>query len=275
MPTTNIMKTEARLSLKDKWPKAIGLGALVISAFCLIYVFFSMLYIMFSHTLGNVWGIILSLIPAFFIWQFFGVPLLYGVLRWFWFTITGEDVPVNEAFFYFSRTKEYIRSISLGFRIFCRIVAILFVCFFPSGIISVLCRPTVYDMLNFTMPFFVSSLWSLGNVLTLFGTILSTILLLRYFAAPILMINDNNISPQEALHLSSIISKQVNGKTFAFLLSFFGWAILSLLVIPLIYILPFFMASYAIYCKHLIENYNRLAELQNKTYYPNYKPPRF
>lgn len=275
MPTTNTIKSEARLSLKDKWPKALGIGALVISAFCLIYVFFSMLYLMFSGTLGSTWGIVLSLIPAFFIWQFFGVPLLYGALRWFWFTATGEDVPVSEVFFYFSRTKEYIRSISLGFRIFCRIVAIIVVCFLPSGIISILCRPTLYDMLNFNMPFFVSSLWSLGNVLTLFGTILSIILLLRYFAAPILMINDNNISPQEALHLSNIISKQVNGKTFTFLLSFFGWAILSLLVIPIIYILPFFMASYAIYCKHLIENYNRLAELQNKTYYPNYKPPRF
>lgn len=275
MPTTNNIKAEAKFSLKDKWPKALGIGALVISAFCLIYVFFSMLYLMFSKTLGSMWGMVLSLIPAFFIWQFFGVPLLYGALRWFWFTATGEDIPVNETFFYFSRTKEYIRSVSLGFRIFCRIVAILFVCFLPSGIISVLCRPALYDMLNFAMPFFVSSLWSLGNVMTLFGTILSTILLLRYFAAPILMINDNNISPQEALHLSSIISKQVNGKTFAFLLSFLGWAMLSLLVIPMLYILPFFMASYAVYCKYLIENYNRLAELQNKTYYPNYKPPRF
>lgn len=275
MPTTNTIKAEARLSLKDKWPKALGIGALALSSFCLIYVFFSMLYLMFSGALGSTWGMVLSLIPAFFIWQFFCVPLLYGVLRWFWFTASGEDIPVNEIFFYFSRTREYIRSISLGFRIFCRIVGILFVCFLPSGIISVLCRPALYDMLNFAMPFFVSSLWSLGNVLTLFGTILSTILLLRYFAAPILMINDNNISPQEALHLSSIISKQVNGKTFGFLLSFFGWAILSLLVIPLLYILPFFMASYAIYCKYIIENYNRVAELQNKTYYPNYKPPRF
>ncbi len=275
MPTISFIKTTAKASLSNKWSKVLASGALVISAFCLIYVFFSMLYLMLSGALNNGWSLVLSLIPSFFLWQFFGVPLLYGVLRWFWFTAAGDDLPVSEAFFYFSRTKEYIRSVSLGFRIFCRIVAILVVCFLPSIIISILCRPTLYDMLNFAMPFFVSSLWSLGNVLTLFGTILSIILLLRYFAAPILMINDNNISPQEALHLSNIISKQVNGKTLSFILSFLGWAVLSLLVIPLLYTLPFFMTCYSVYCKYLIENYNRLTELQNKTYYPNYKPPRF
>lgn len=275
MPSTNIIKSDAKAFLKDKWPQAIGIGAILLSVLCFHIIVFSVIMQLFVNPLGNVASLVVALAVLLLIGQFFGVPLVYGALRWFWFTVHGAEVPINEIFCYFSSGREYAKVISLSFRIFVRVLTILVLCYLPSIVITVARQPELYNLFGVSMPYFVSSLWVLNNMLELFGTILSAILLLRYFAAPVLMINDANISPQEALHLSVIISKQVNGRTISFSLSFIGWGILSLLVVPLLYILPYFLVCYAAYCKHLIANYNNIVSFQNQTYYPHYQPPRY
>lgn len=275
MPSTNVIKSAAKACLKEKWPKAIGIGAIILSVLCLHIAVFSAINQIFLTLLGNVASLTLSLTALLLLVEFFGMPLIYGALRWFWFSVHNAEVPISEVFCYFSSGREYAKAISLSFRIFIRIVAILVVCYLPSIIITVIRQPELYNLFGFAMPYFVSSLWALNSVLELFGTILSAILLLRYFAAPILMINDINVSPQEALHLSVIISKQANGRTLGFLLSFVGWGLLALLVVPLLYVFPYFLACYAVYCKYLIANYNNIVSLQNQTYYPHYQPPKY
>lgn len=275
MLSVNYVKHQAKTALNNKWPAAVAIGAILLSMLCLLIVVFSIFCTVFSNYFGNAVSSFLSVIPLLLIGQFFSMPLVYGMLRWFWFTVQGASVPISEIFCYFSNGREYARAISLSFRVFCRVVAIIVLCYLPSIIITLVCQPEIYNFFGFPMPYFVSSLWGIGNMMEVFGAILSVILLLRYFAAPILMINNSDISPQEALHLSVIISKQANGKTFLFLLSFIGWAILSLLVLPLLYAAPYFLASYSVYCKHLIDNYNNIVSIQNQTYYPHYQPPKF
>lgn len=258
MPTNQVIKTNAKTALMDKWPKAIGIGAIILSIFCLYIVLIQLAFIPLSSFLGD-FAALFSLIALIVLSvQLFAIPLLYGTLRWFWFTAADADVPVSEIFCYFSSGKEYLRALSLSFRIFLRSSGILFVCFLPSLIIVAISSPTTYDMINHPMPYWASSVWGLGNAFTILGIIMSFTLLLRYFAAPILMINDPSITPHEALDLSVIISKNANGRTFSFICSFLGWIVLSLLYLPMLFTLPFFMSSYAVYCKFLINHYNRL-----------------
>jgi len=258
MPDNYVIKTNARTSLQSKWPEALGIGAILLSVFCLYIILFQLVEIALTIIFGKITSLFISIAFMVLLSQFFAMPLLYGILRWFWFTSFDHDVPISEIFCYFSSGKEYLRATSLSFRIFARSTSILFVCFLPSIIVLIIRSPQTYDILNTSMPYWAaSSIWALGNTLNFLGIALSFILLLRYFAAPILMINDPSITPHEALDLSVIITKNANGKTLAFVASFVGWFVLSLFYIPIIFTLPYFLAAYAVYCRFLINYYNR------------------
>ena len=258
MPSNYVIKANAKTSLLNKWSQAISIGAILLSVFCLHIVLIQLINIPLSAIFSEYTCIFLIIAITVILVQLFGMPLLYGALRWFWFTSSDADVPVSEIFCYFGSGKEYLRALSLSFRIFVRSSAVLFVCFLPSLIVVAISSPTTYDMINTAMPYWASSVWALGNALTFFGIIMSFVMLLRYFAAPILMINNPAVSPNEALDLSVIITKCVNGKTLSFVFSFFGWCILSTcFYIPFLFSLPYFLASYAVFCKFLINNYNK------------------
>ena len=257
MPNNHIIKTNAKTSLQNKWAQAIGVGAILLSVFCLYIILLQLVNMPISAIFNEYTSLFISIAIVVVSVQLFAMPLLYGALRWFWFTSADANVPINEIFCYFSSGREYLRAFSLSFRIFVRSTAILLVCFLPSLIIVAISSPDTYEMLNTSMPYWASSVWALGNTLTFLGIIISFILLLRYFAAPILMINDPSITPNEALDLSVIITKNANGRTLSFVLSFFGWFLLSMLYIPLIFTLPYFLIAYAVYCRFLINHYNR------------------
>lgn len=258
MPTSATIKTNAKLALKDHWPVALGIGAIILSVYCLNTVIMQIALTLFETLVNEIWLTVIALGVMVLFCQFFFAPLLYGALRWFWFVSKENDVSVIEIFYYFSSLKLYLRALSLSIRIFTRIIGVLFICFLPAFIVGAVSSPTTYEIIGSEMPSWATYVWLLFNVLAVFGVIMSFIMLLRYFAAPVLMINDGNISPQEALHLSVIISKNANGKTFSFVMSFFAWGLLSLLYIPMIFTLPYFICSYAIYCKSLIANYNNV-----------------
>ena len=258
MPTSAAVKADAKLALKDKWPIALGIGAILLSVYCLDMVIVQIALTLLEKLVSEIWLTVIYFGVTVLFCQFFFAPLLYGALRWFWFISKENEVPVNEIFYYFSSLKLYLRALSLSIRIFTRIIGVLIICFLPALIVGAVGSPTTYEILGSEMPSWATYVWMLFNVLAMFGIIMSFIMLLRYFAAPVLMINDGNISPQEALHLSVIISKNANGKTFAFVMSFFAWGLLSLLYIPMIFTLPYFICSYAIYCKCLIANYNNI-----------------
>ena len=257
MPNNYIIKSNAKTSLENKWSGAISIGSIILSVLSLYIVLLQLIIIPISSIFNEFTSAFVVIAITVVVAQFFGMPLLYGALRWFWFTASDANVPVNEFFCYFRSGKEYLRALSLSFRIFIRSSAVLFFCFLPSLIVVAISSPTTYSIFNTSMPYWASSVWALGNTLTFLGVILSFLLLLRYFDAPILMINDPSITPHEALDLSVIITKNANGKTFSFVLSFFGWGLLSLFYLPIIFTLPYFLASYSVFCRFLINHYNR------------------
>ena len=113
-----------------KWDIAIAIGSLFIAVLCIGALTISVLSSFFAGFSNTSVGVILSAIIVVGLWQFLGVPLLYGSLRWAWYTSLGENVPFYEVFYYFEDGYSYIRSISLGFRIFVRFILILIVFFF-------------------------------------------------------------------------------------------------------------------------------------------------
>ena len=153
MPENYVIKSNAKSALSAKWPKAISIAAIILSVFCLYIVLLNLIMIPFSAVVGQYSSLFIVIAVTVVFAQFLGMPLLYGALRWFWFTSSDADVPVSEIFCYFSNAKEYLRALSLSFRIFMRSSAVLFCCFLPAMIVIAISSPTTYNMLNASMPY--------------------------------------------------------------------------------------------------------------------------
>lgn len=256
MPTSNFLKQNAKNNLKGKWSEAFAITGVLLALYYINVIVDEVALNILSFLVSEIWVTFIIIGITLLFGQLLIAPLLYGILRWFWFSTEQNRVSLNEIFCYFSSLKMYLKAFSLSFRIFLRVIFVLLICFLPAFIVILISSPTTYEVIGSSMPYWATYVWLLGNVLSVFGVIMSVIMLLRYFAAPILMINDNQITPQEALHLSIIISKTSNGQTFYFICSFIGWFLLSLLLIPLFFTVPYFFSSYCEYCRYLIRNYN-------------------
>ena len=90
-----------------------------------------------------------------------------------------------------------------------------------------------------------------------FFTVTATVFaMLKYYLAPMLAVADENMEIAEALHLSTIISKKTLLDFIFLLFGFWGWLLISVLVIPLIYSIPYFILSYLIHCSFAVQNFN-------------------
>ena len=67
---------------------------------------------------------------------------------------------------------------------------------------------------------------------------------------------DESLYLMEAMHISEMISKQSISAFASLVVSFIGWFLLSLLGLPLVYTLPFFLISYVVHSRFAIVNYN-------------------
>jgi uncharacterized membrane protein YccF (DUF307 family) len=62
----------------------------------------------------------------------------------------------------------------------------------------------------------------------------------------------------EAIHKSTLLSRATSIDFLGLLLSFFGWILLSVTVIPLIFTLPYFLTSYMVHSRFAVANYNKV-----------------
>ncbi len=266
MPNNKVIKSNAQTALREKWPQSVGISAIFLAVLSIHFVLLSMISALLSGFVGETTAAFVGLFAVVLVGQFFGMPFLCGALRWFWFTSLDADVPLNEIFCYFSRGGEYLRILSLSFRLLFRMIGIAILCFLPAFFVQIVRLPLTYEVLNSSMPYWTASMWALGKILTVCGTLFSLLLLSRYMAAPILMINDPVLSPQEALNLSMVISKSSGVHTLSFFVSFLLCGLLSLLILPLLFTLPYFLCSYSIFYRFSINRYNRSVQINDDTY---------
>ena len=81
--------------------------------------------------------------------------------------------------------------------------------------------------------------------------------MLRFYIAPILFVADENMDVSETLHMSTVISRKSSLDFIYLISSFIGWILISVLVIPLIFTLPYILTSYAVHVRFAIAEYNK------------------
>lgn len=249
---SKIVKATAKSTLKNNYS---------VSLFCstaLIIVFFLGTYISYPLTmsLGNVIG---SLFMAFFSF-FVTAPVFLGVLRFFWrlsFSVTDSPLMI---FYYFSKKELYFRTIKFLFNILVKLIPSLILLTLPPFTVFLISKGEVFDFFEITPPLWTANLENIIFLTTTLSVIVFLFVLFKYYLSPLLFIADENIDTAEAIHMSMVISKKTS-LDFAYLvLSFIGWILISFLILPLIFLLPYMLSAYCTHTRFAVAEYNKHIE---------------
>lgn len=197
-------------------------------------------------------------------------PLALGVLYYFRRLIWDSEDSVLIIFKYFSSAKEYKRALVFTLMLFSKLAVTALIVFSPCIIIWLLSNDSVYEAFGFSLPIWASNLWALNSFVMIIAVFALIFITLKFYLSPFIFVSNDDIDPAEAVNMSTIISKRTGGDFFGLVLSFAGWILLSLFVAPLVFTLPYFVASYSVHCRFAITAYNRDVDRFNTFITPSY-----
>lgn len=258
-PTFGKIKSCAANALKGRWAEAVIASASLVSVSLLnsflqailmrifkvdaIWTFYSPTALPQYNTTASV---CISLFSALFS-LLIVFPFFFGILRWFWLIGGGQDVQLDSIFYYFSKPKLFLGALAVAFGLLWRVTVGAILCFLPFFAAEALSSPVVYARFGFTMPIWLSGMYSVKNAVMLFCFWLFILWILRYslfYAAAF----DNPDMPVNRIFMRSAeMTRGALFRFFAFVLSFIGWYFISLLILPLIFIVPYLLMSFSVY----------------------------
>lgn len=260
--SSSVVKLTARTALKKNWLKAVASCMTVISVFIVISGVASLV----SYIGGNAAAYICEIALGFLLF----LPLFHGLIRFFWRMLFGADDSPVSVFYFFSGKKEYMRAMRLITGLCLRLVFFGIILFLPSVIVDIFGGVKIYDLLDIPIPLWTSNLYYLSLFLKTVASVLLFFIMLRYYAAPILSVADEEMEAAEAIHMSSVIYKRTMLDFIYLFFSFAGWILLSLAVIPLVFTMPYFIAAVCVHTRFAIAEYNAFEELKSTSDIPKY-----
>ena len=181
-------------------------------------------------------------------------PLFLGYKSWYYRSAGGENDGLLQLFSYFSSLRLYFRAFFYSIGLFLRKVFWLLFFSLPGAtLIGILFYYAYYLE---AMPDHASQVLAgagicFGGFLLLAGWLMLTVFFQRYALAPYYLAEGRG--PHAAFRKSVSATAGSVAKLFFFKLSFLGWWILGLLVLPVLYGDPYQNTAVAIYAKYLIQ----------------------
>lgn len=258
-----VVKKAARQALSGKYIQS--------AVACCILVFTCLI----GDILGSLIGMITGFVGVIAFWIVFFVaavsPLSLGLIYYFKRLSQNQNDNVTVVFKYFSEKDCYKKALQFSALIFAKFVAAAAVLFFPCILSYIFSSEWLYALFDLHIPVWASNMWVLNSVLAIFAVFALFFVMIKYYLAAFLIVSDENMTPAEAVNMSTIISKRT-GSSFVGLNLSFAWLILlSLLVAPLIFTLPYFLASYVSHCEFSVDEYNNDVDEFLSKYIPSFK----
>lgn len=257
-----VVKLTAKTALKNNWLKTSVACLTVIFAFFTVSIASGFI----TFVLNDVAAYIFFAVAAVFLL----FPLIFGLIKFFWRFIFGADDNPISVFSCFSCVREYKRILRLTVALGLRAVGIGILLFLPSIIIDIFSNADIYELLNIPIPLWTSNFGYMSVFLKTVAAVVLFFLMLKYYIAPFLLIADENMEVAEAIHMSATVSKNVMLDIIYLIFGFSGWIILSVLVIPLVFTLPYMLTSLSVHVRFAIAEYNKRVESINNTGIPTF-----
>ena len=254
LPTPKAIKLTARNNLKNNWVAAIAAIFILFTFAVLTIVFWEwcsiILNISGAYTLVKA---VIMVAPIMLIFVL-NLPLLQGVIRWFWFLQKGIRLPHSALFYSYTSKILLFKSIFLHLNLFIKTIvpAIAFV--IPAFAVFSLGKIEILSSLKTLLGIPSLFINLFGYLLLIAAAVLTLNHALNYVLAPVIFISEEGGDIDFALNLSKNILKVQKLKFFKTLFSFLGLIILSFLGIPAVFTLPFMFMSYVVFARFSIVN---------------------
>lgn len=181
-------------------------------------------------------------------------PLFLGYKSWYYHSSGGEGDNLLQLFVYFSSFRLYFRAFFYSIGLLIR--KVFWLAFFSlpgAGLIGVLYYYAYYlDVLtDHTSQVLAGAGICFGGFLLLAGWLMLAVFFQRYALAPYYLAEGKG--PHAAFRKSVAAASGNVAKLFFFKLSFLGWWILCLLILPVLYANPYQNTAVAIYARYLMQ----------------------
>ena len=242
------VKETAKERLKDNYLKTFVASLSVIFAW--------LITISIGSVLSGITGDIIATVILVALNVFLIAPLGLGLLKYIWKIGLGVvDGPVA-IFYWFSDKNLYIKSIKFILHFVLKLLIWLLVLNIPSFLLFAFSKTFFFELFNIAPPVWTASLDFYSVILRNISFALVCLIMLKYYMAPVLFIADENANAEECMYNSSVISRKT---AFDFISLIFNQAhivLLSLLVLPMPFTLPYLLSYYVTHTRFAVEEYN-------------------
>lgn len=258
----SVIKKTAKTAMSGKFLKCVIASAVPIFA-CLICLFISDLIGFATH--NAVFISVFALLIFFLV-----IPLFLGTLRFFRRLLWNEDDAPLLVFHYLSSAELYKKALRFTFALGVRILGVGALLMLPAFIVELFTGTFLYDFLGIDMPTWISGLWIVSVFLGAAAQVMLFFGCLRWYLAPFLFVADEEMDVSEAIHMSTIISRGTALEFFLLLCSFALWILASVLMLPIVFTVPYFISAYIVHSRFAVAQYNRVCDEVNGSDVPSY-----
>jgi uncharacterized membrane protein len=265
------VKRYAKNFLKGHWGQALGVLALSVSVTLITAQLEDLARLLLDIPLVTEGGgldtspLSLALTAAQLVLRFLlTTPLALGITKWYWQLTGGEETRFGTVFEFYS--AGFGGALSFIINLYLRCLAWAIVIFAPALAALALHAPQIRRLVGVSVPADVLGSISALSVLYIIGMFfLWAHICLRYFFAVYIYVS-GDIGANAAIKKSVRLAKGRGGQLFGFVLSFAAWAVFGVLILPLLYLQPYWASSAAVYAHGVIydgERVDRWPERQN------------
>ena len=183
------------------------------------------------------------------------IPLELGITRWYYSLSDGISEDILNIFYCFSNRKMFFRSLWLSLNVGVRILlhGLRYLALPAAGIgfsLWMLRSPTAASSFAGSLALVLS-----GALFLLFA-VFWLIHIQKYFLAKYYLL-DGQTTVGKAIRSSVHATRGIRDEIFLFQLSFLGWGLCSLLILPLLYVSAYYSMSDMLYARFLMEDDRR------------------
>ncbi len=265
LPSSAVVKSTVSACFKGKWV------LIIMAALCSVFASYTLSMLVgavstISSGRLNLLAVLVYLLLAFFV----VLPVWLGVVRFFWRLTADAEDSLSEVFYYFSSFRLYKRAVKTVLLMAFKCFSCFFVCLLPALIVFVLSRSWIYQFLGTEVPLWVAGLAIIEAFLQVVGVFVAILMTLRYYLVPAIVAMDDDLLLFEAVHISIMVSRRSVSAFGGLIVSLLGWALLSLLVVPIFYTAPLFFGCYVVHSRFALVNYNLSLDFYSKDKYMVY-----
>lgn len=241
-----IIKKQARSALKNNYVRALAAFVILLipvffideAAAAIFYAIIefidsenllSVLYVLVVYPVTLISGVLLS-------------PMLNGYIRAFYRCAYTGELDLRDMFYYFENGR-YPSTLNLNLRYILRMILPCVIFFLPLLI--------YVTVISVTQSGFCDTVFygDIYFILTVMSVITTTLYSLKYFVVFTLSVENEQLKPDELFRFSKMIMADKTYDATRLIFSFTPWMLLCLLILPMLYVIPYMTQSLCIGAK--------------------------